>query len=171
MKGNIRLFALFAALALAGTTSVNAAAESAPPTGKRVLFAHDENEPKLAAWEGYFTDELMAAGYEVEKVTAAEATGKDFSPYEYIVIHGAIMAFGSHSPVGDWLAKKPAFGGKKVTLFVTANRWSLDKVNKKINAALKKTDANVIDAVSSATKDLDEAGKRALVRDQVARLR
>ena len=60
---------------------------------------------------------------------------------------------------------------RKVSLFVTANRWFLDNLYRDLTGLLKKDGADVIDAVSQATKNLNEADKLALVREQVSKLK
>jgi hypothetical protein len=95
----------------------------------------------------------------------------DLAKYRAVLVHGMVMAFASKSPVRDWLKAERRLEGKKVFLFVTANRWFLDKLYKQLGDLLMKDKAGAVDAVSAATKKMDAAAKESAVRAFVARLK
>lgn len=136
-----------------------------------VLFVYEEINDKSTPYIETFRDELKKAGFTVEETAAVDANAKNLASYDYILIHGMVMAFASTSPVRDWLKTKPELAGKKVSLFVTANRWFLKKFNKQITSLVDKQKPVLIDAVSTATKKLDDAAKKELVRAQVSHLK
>ena len=74
------------------------------------------------------------------------------------------MAFAMKSPIRDWLKSNPKIKNKKVVILVTANRWFLDKLYEQQIKLLKKQEAQIVDAISSATKELDDKQKRELVK-------
>lgn len=155
---------VFCAAFFAGLYGQSAAADAG---AKRVLYVYEEGNANTDPWRGYFREEMKAAGFEAEEVPAAELGGKDLSKYDLIVIHGAVMAFTSNEPIRDWLEKGPDLSGRKVALFVTANRWFLDKYNKQLTDLLGKRGAVTVDAVSAATKKLGEADKKELVKKHI----
>jgi lactam utilization protein B len=95
----------------------------------------------------------------------------DLTKYSAVLVHGMVMAFASKSPVRDWLKAEKRLEGKKVYLFVTANRWFLDKLYKQLGDLLARDKAGSVDAVSAATKKMDDAAKEAAVRAFVAKLK
>ena len=82
-----------------------------------------------------------------------------------------VMAFAMKSPVRDWLKAEKRLEGERVALYVTANRWSLDKLTKQLVDLVKKDKAEPVDAVSTATKPMDAAAKEAAARNFVAKLK
>ncbi len=136
-----------------------------------VLFVYDEVNKNSSPYITLFRDELKSAGYTVDETAAAGVSSKNLASYDYILIHGMVMAFASKSPVRDWLKTKPALAGKKVSLLVTANRWYLEKLYKQVTSMLDGLKPVMIDAVSQATKDLDAKGREALVKKQVSGLK
>lgn len=138
---------------------------------KRVLYIYEEDNKSARPWRTLFSEELKAAGFEADQAAAAELGSINLADYDILVIHGMVIAFGSQSPVRDWLKTEPNLSGKPVSLFVTASRWRLEKVYKKMRELLEARKPVILDAVSSATKDLDDEGKRALVRERVQKLR
>jgi hypothetical protein len=158
-KTALALFALTAALSL-----------GAQEAGKKTLYVYDEVNKNSTPYIAYFKSAFAEKGVAYDEATAAQAASKDLSAYDTIVIHSMVMAFASKSPVRDWL-KGAKLEGKKVALFVTANRWKLDKLYDQLTKLLKKDNAVVIDAVSMATKDMNEAAKIAAVKTQVGKLK
>lgn len=136
-----------------------------------VLFVYEEINKNSTLYIETFRDELKKAGFTVDETAAVDANAKNLASYDYILIHGMVMAFASTSPVRDWLKTKPDLAGKKVSLFVTASRWSLEKFYKQITSLLDDRKPVLIDAVSTATKKLDDAAKKELVKAQVSRLK
>jgi hypothetical protein len=134
----------------------------------KVLYVHDDandnNRPYIAAFK---------AAFEAQGIAYAEAEApsvKDVAGYDLIVVHGIVQAFNSKSPVRDWLKTKPALGGKKSRLFVTANRWFLKNLFKDLNGLLEKDGAEIVDSVSMATKEMDAPQKEAAVRAFVKKI-
>lgn len=140
------------------------------PKGK-VLFVYDEVKSPPEAFPGYFRDSLASEGVPFDEAVAADMNTKDLSSYDRIVVYGMVQAFNMKSPLRDWLKTKPDLGGKKVSLFVTANRWYLKNLYGQLTTLLKKGNAEVIDAVSMATRDMDTPTKVLAVKDHVARLK
>ncbi len=141
------------------------------PAGKKTLYVYDEVNKNSAPYIELFRSGLAERGIAYDEATAAEAEKKDLAAYDRILIHGMVMAFAGKSPVRDWLKSDPALRGKEVHLFVTANRWKLEKLYGQLAKLLRKDGAVVVDAVSMATKDLDDAAKAKAVKDHVARLK
>ena len=156
-----------AAQATASSKTTDAATHQDKP---RVLLAYELADKNLDPWRVLFRTELGSAGYALEEVEAAKLSAATLSNYDLIVIYGAVMAFTFKEPMRDWLNTSPKFAGRKVALFVTANRWFLKKYNDQLAGLLKKADASVVDAVSTATKSLSDEEKRGLVRAFVEKL-
>lgn len=137
----------------------------------KALYVYDEVNEQSSPYIEHFRDAFAAEGIAYDEAAAAELVSKDLSQYDAVVVHGMVMAFASKSPVRDWLKTGPDLGGKKVSLLVTANRWFLNKLFGQLEELLKRNNAQVVDAVSMATKHTDNAGEKAAVRRQVARLK
>jgi len=138
--------------------------------GKKILFAYEESNEKLDPWLARFNSAFSAANLTADKKAATDLASADFSKYDLIVVYGAVMAFTAKEPLRDWLTKESGLSGKKVALFVTANRWFLKKYDDQLLSLLKQKNASVVDAVSGATKDLSESEKRKMVGDFVEKL-
>lgn len=157
--------------------AVSAAAILAESRAGRVLYIYDEVNEQSSPYIGHFRAALAASGVEFDEAAAADLTGSktgalpkvNLASYDRIIVHGMVMAFNSKSPVRDWLKKKPDLSGKKVSLFVTANRWFLDNLFGQLTDLIKKDGADLIDAVSMATKTTTDSDERAAVGAQVAR--
>jgi hypothetical protein len=162
---------LFAACLVATLAQVLSAQAAAPATAGKVLYVYDQVNDKATPYIGHFEASLAAEGIAFDEATAAQAATMDLSSYRVILVHGMVMAFATSSPVRDWLKAEKRLGGKRVALFVTANRWSLDKLYKQLVDLLKKDRAEPVDAISTATKSLDADAKAAAVRSFVARLK
>lgn len=148
-----------------------AASLGAETVSGKVLYVYDEVNEQSKPYISYFRDGFAAAGISFDEAAASGLKAKDLSSYEFIVVHGMVMAFNSKSPVRDWLKTKPDLDGKKVSLFVTANRWFLKNLFGQLTELLRKENADVIDAVSMATKDTDAASEAAAVKAQISRLK
>jgi hypothetical protein len=156
-----------AAQATASTKTTDAATHPGKP---RVLLAYELADKNLDPWRALFRTELDSAGYALEEVEAAKLSAATLSNYDLIVIHGAVMAFTFKEPIRDWLNTSPKLAGRQVALFVTANRWFLEKYDGQLTGLLKKADASIVDAVSTATKSLSDGEKRQFVRAFVGKL-
>ena len=174
MKNRLCVFLLVLAAAsnlpAQTTASSNKAAATTDQGKPRVLLAYELADKNLDPWRALFRTELDAAGYAIEEVEAARLSAATLSGYDLIVIHGAVMAFTFKEPMRDWLNTKPKLAGRKVALFVTANRWFLKKYDDQLLGLLKKADASIVDAVSTATKALSDGEKRQFVRAFVEKL-
>jgi hypothetical protein len=136
----------------------------------KLLFVYDEVNANSSPYIERFEKAFEARGIAYEAASVAELPKKELSEYRGIVIHGMVMAFNAKSPVRDWLKGGPKLEGKKVSLFVTANRWFLDKLHGQLATLLKKDGAELVDSVSMATKTIDETAKNTAVQDFVAKL-
>jgi len=154
-------------LALAFALLVTATLGSAQGAG-RILYIYDEANEQSAPYVAAFRAAFAAQGLAVDEATAAELKSRSLAAYDRLVLHGMVMAFASKSPLRDWLKSGPALGGKKVSLLVTANRWFLDKLYGQLKELVVKDGAELVDAVSMATKtttsDDEAAAVQALVR-------
>jgi hypothetical protein len=148
-----------------------AAALGAQGRGQRILFVYDEVNYNSKPYISLFESALASEGLPFDAAKASEARGKDLAAYDLVLVHGMVMAFTSKSPVRDWLKSDPRLEGKKVALFVTANRWYLDKLFSQLKELLGKDKANLVDAVSMATKGLDGKAKESAVRAFVGKLK
>lgn len=162
------LMSLIASLAVFSVAVQPVAAQQQASGKPSVLFVYEEDNEKLLPWIDSFREELRAANVAYDECPAAKASAVDLSKYDTILVHGAVMAFAAKEPVRDWLSNESRLEGKNVTLAVTANRWSLKKYHGQLVDALAKKRATTVDAVTSATKDLSEAEKKALVKKAVA---
>jgi len=135
-----------------------------------VLFVYDEHNKSLDPYIQWVKDELTAHQIAYEEAPAQEVGRRDLAKYSSLVVYSAVMAFTTKSPVRDWLSSRPKVGQKRVALLVTANRWFLDTLTNQQTKLLKQLECRDVDVVASATKDLDEAQKRQLVKDFVDRL-
>ncbi len=137
---------------------------------KQVLFAYELNDKNIDPWRKYFRSEFNNSKYILEEVEALRLKTVNIQNYDLIIIYGAVMAFTSKEPIRDWLNTKPKLSGKRVGLFVTANRWFLKKYNDQLTNLLRRSGANIIDAVSTATKNLTENEKVEIVHTYVEKI-
>ncbi len=156
----VALFALFITFFVGAQT----------PGGK-VLFVYDEVNVNSDPYVGYFRQALAAEGLTFDEVVAGNMAGKDLSAYDTVLIYGMVQAFNMKSPIRDWLETKPGLENKRVSLFVTANRWFLKNLFVQLTKLLDKQEADVVDAVSMATKDLEASARESAVKNQVLRLK
>jgi hypothetical protein len=174
MKNRLYVFLLVvvAASGIAAQTPASSKTTDAVthPGKPRVLLAYELADKTLDPWRALLRTELDSAGYALEEGEAARLSPATLSNYDLIVIHGAVMAFTFKEPMRDWLNTSPKLAGRKVALFVTANRWFLEKYDGQLAGLLKKADASIVDAVSTATKSLSDVEKRGLVRAFVEKL-
>lgn len=144
---------------------------SAETAGGKVLLVYDEVNVNSDPYVAHFREALAAEGLTFEEAVAGSLAGKDLAAYDTVLIYGMVQAFNMKSPIRDWLKTKPGLENKKVSLLVTANRWFLKNLFVQLTKLLDKQKAEVVDAVSMATKDLDAAAKEAAVKGQVSRLK
>jgi len=158
------------AIAIACALLITAGLAAETADGK-VLLVYDEVNVNSDPYVGYFKEALTAEGLAFEETVVGSVAGKDLAAYDTVLIYGMVQAFNMKSPIRDWLKTKPALENKKVSLFVTANRWFLKNLFVQLTKLLDKQKAEVVDAVSMATKDLDASAKEAAVKAQVRRLK
>ena len=127
-----------------------------------ILFIYEESNESLDPWLMRFRSEFIEKGIPFEEHSAAGLESVDLAPYNRVFIYGAVMAFTLSEPIRDWLKTDPDLSGKDVVLFVTANRWFLDKYTNQLLTLIEKNDGTVIDSISSATKELTGEEKTAL---------
>jgi len=158
---------LFACLTLQGI----GAEEPAEGKEPKVLLVYEESNKNIDPWTAIFREELRKQRISFLDVPAATARGVDLSSYDFIVVYGAVMAFTSKEPIRDWLGESKTMNGKKTALFVTANRWYLEKYTAQLTDALKKNGSVPIDVVSAATKKMSDPEKQMLVSEFVKGIR
>lgn len=141
----------------------------AEPMSRGILHIYDEVNENSSPYLEYFKEAYTNQGIDYHQVTVAELKNSDLEDYDTIVIHAMVMAFNMKSPIRDWLKTKPPLAGKKIFLFVTANRWFLDKLYGQLTELLN--GETKLDAISMATKELDGAAKNAAIQTQVSKLR
>jgi hypothetical protein len=164
---SLAIAALLVAASLSSAFAQRSASQASPP----LLFIYEAKDKNIDPWISLFKEELQARDMKAEFAVPAELAGKDLSAYNDIVLYGMVQAFASMEPIRDWLKTDVNLSGKNVHLFVTANQWSLKKYFDQLNKALAKKKANVVDAVSSATKKLSPSEKSALVKDFIEKIR
>jgi len=147
------------------------AALGAQTPGGKVLFVYDEVNVNSDPYVGYFRQALAAEGLTFEEAIAGSMAGKDLASYDTVLIYGMVQAFTMKSPIRDWLKTRPGLENRKVSLFVTANRWFLKNLFVQLTKLLDMQKADVVDAVSMATKDMDSGAKESAVKAQVLRLK
>jgi len=163
-KNRVRL----ALILLAALTILPLSAQPAPP---RILFIYDEVNEQTEPYIAHFRDAFASSGMTFDETAAGDLKSKDISRYDVLVLHGIVQAFNAKSPIRDWLKTEPAVTGKRVYLFVTANRWFLDNLFKDLTKLLEKSGAKPVDAVSMATKETDDASEKAAVKAFVVKVR
>jgi hypothetical protein len=170
-----RAAAARAALLLVLGLSCAAAAHSqtaaqGPGTIGTALLVYEEQNKNIDPWRILLADELKARGYEVEAVSASQVGIRKYEPYSIVVVYGSVMAFATKEPIRDWLKRGVDLEGKKVALFVTANRWFLAKYLGQLKGLLGSSNARIVDAVSTATKNMKDEGRAARIKDFVGGL-
>lgn len=159
-------------LAVTGVlAAASLAAQAAQPAPSRALFVYDEVNDQTKPYLARFREAFAASGRPFDEAVAGDLASRDLSGYDVIVLHGIVQAFNMKSPIRDWLKTKPDLSGKRVYLFVTANRWFLDKLNRDLTGLLEKAGAKPVDAVSMATKDTTDEYESEAVRTFVGRVR
>ena len=130
---------------------------------KTVLFIYDERNEQLDPYIHQIKDELNKNKIVFDESSVQDIKKIDMQKYDTLMIYSAVMAFNMKSPTRDWLKSNPKIKNKKIVILVTANRWFLDKLYEQQIKLLKKQEAQIIDAISSATKELDDKQKQELV--------
>lgn len=163
-----RILILSALTVIAAYVALPPAAQAAT---SQALFIYDEVNDQTKPYLDHFRKAFASFGIKFDEAAAAELGSIQLSRYDIVVIHGIVQAFNMKSPVRDWLKTKPPIAGKRVYLFVTANRWFLDDLYRDLNSLLEKNGVKPLDALSMATKDTDDAAEGETVRSFVGRIR
>lgn len=148
--------------------SVPAAGTAAKP---RMLYVYEEQNKNSVPYIDWFKAELGGAGFAVDTSGTSDIKSLDFSVYDLIVIHGIVMSFNMKSSVRDWLKSESRLQGKKVFVYATSGRWFADTLAAQLKDQLKAKQAQVVDAVSMATKGMAAEAKIAAVRTFVEKMR
>jgi hypothetical protein len=131
---------------------------------KAVLFIYDEKNEQLDPYIGKIKDELNRNQILFDESAVRDIKNFDTQKYDTLMIYSAVMAFNMKSPIRDWLKTNPKIKNKRTVILVTANRWFLDTLFTQQMNLLKKNEAQIVDAISSATKELDDGQKQKLVK-------
>jgi len=134
---------------------------------KKVLFVYEERNESIDPWLTLFRSRLNEQNLSFDESDAASAVSRDLSAYDTVLIYGTVMAFTAKEPVRDWLSKEPDLEGKDVQLFVTAHRWFVDKYTRQLVSLIRGRNAQLVDAVSSATKEMNPGDKKSFVDDHL----
>jgi flavodoxin len=146
-----------AVLLIALTSQAN---DTLTATTPKVLFVYDTNNKATKIYIEAIRSRLSGDGFTVDEASSSSLKKKDPSSYDKIVIYGMVMAFNAKSMVRNWLKAQKDLAGKKVYIFVTANRWSEEKLHKDLVKLSAKKKAIVVDAVSMATNKVSDEKKR-----------
>ena len=145
----IHLVGLIAA-ALSSALQAQPADTSRLETSK-VLLVYDKVDSTSRFYIETLRQQLSKTGIPFDE-TAVDTTGKaDISPYDCLVVYSQVMAFTMIAPVKKWLRSLGDLQGKRILIFVTANRWFADKQRKDLAKFIAKRNGTVVDAVSMAT--------------------
>lgn len=154
------LFRMILPIALLIGALTTFANDSLTTVSPKVLFVYDTNGKATKIYIEAIRSKLNADGFAIEEASSKNLKQKDPSSYEKIVIYGMVMAFNAKSVVRHWLKAQKDLAGKKVYIFVTANRWCKDKLHKDLVKIATKKKAIVVDAVSMATNKVSDEKKR-----------
>ncbi|MBN1759022.1 MAG: hypothetical protein JW863_11930 [Chitinispirillaceae bacterium] len=144
-------------------------AQDSTTTGK-VLFVSDKTDKPAKFFLDAFTEELTASGRPFDEVAVDAKSPVDPAEYSSIVVYSQVMAFNNISPVSAWVKSQKSLQGKRLFLFVTANRWFYESRLKKLVKLVGDRDGEVVDAVTMATTKMNAEQKRGLVRKMVKKM-
>ena len=117
------LSAVFITLVLGGISGQSSGLKNR----ETVLFLYEESNENIDPWLSLFRIRLEEEKIPYKESSAAHMNSMDLALFDNIFLYGAVMAFTFKEPLRDWLESEPALAGKEISLFVTANRWFLDK--------------------------------------------
>jgi hypothetical protein len=164
---SLKFFACFAFFAAAPYAQ---SADTTRPAAPKVLFVYDKVDKESAFYVGAFRDELAKAGVRFEEAAVDSTKVKDLSRYEHVLIYSRVLQFNWASPVRSWAKSVASFAGKKVHIFVTANRWFAEDNKKQLFTLVSKRNGSV-DAISTATNKMTDEQKIKQVADEVAKVK
>lgn len=135
----------------------------------RVLFVYDILDDETSFFINTFRDEFRTLPCSIDELSIEQSKVSDMSKYDLLVLYSRVMAFNMKSPVRNWVKAIKSFDKKKVALMVTAYRWFNETHFREMTKLLNARNANIVDAVSMATKDLSDEQKRAKVHDSLVK--
>lgn len=144
-------------------TSWSAPVDSVQLSFKKALFVYDSIDVMTKIYIESFKAELAKSGVSFDEIALFKSQSKDPANYEYVFIYSRVMAFNFVSPVKKWLNSLETLKDKKVFVFVTANRWFAKDNLKQVAELVNKREGTLVDAISTATKDLSSQQKTAAV--------
>ena len=147
------------------------AQDTGSPAEGKVLFVSDKTDKPAAFFMDAFTEELTDAGYDFTGTAVDAASRVDLDAYTDVLVYSQVMAFNNLSPVSAWVKAQKSLQGKRLFLFVTANRWFFGSRLAKLKMLVKARGGDVVDAVTMATNRMSAEQKRAAVDKLVDRIR
>ena len=136
-------------------------------TSKKVLLIFEESNENTDPWLARLRAAFASNNIQFDEKSAAQMSGTEMSSYDLIYIYGTVMAFTGKEPIRDWLKTGPAVDGRKIFLFITANRWFVDKYTGQLTDLLEDGNADIVDTVSAATKELTDEEKDRIIALQM----
>lgn len=126
---------------------------------KKVLFVYDVVDERSGFYIDAFRKALAKTGHDISEVAVEKGTVEDISSYDVLVVYSRVMAFNMMSPVRKWLKKHGSFKGRKLFLYVTADRLFHKAHCRGLIKLVKKREGVVIDAVTMATNKMSDEDK------------
>lgn len=136
----------------------------------KLLFVYDNFDNVSKLHVDAFRDGFKNAGSPVDEASVDHKSSVELSSYNTLVLYSMVMAFDNISPVRAWLKKQKHLDGKRVFIFVTANRWFYNKHLKKLTAMVQKRGGEVVDGMTMATSKMSEDAKRDAVVKMVEKV-
>lgn len=143
----------------------NASADST-----KTLFLYDTLDTDSRFFIETFRDAFKEANIDIKEGAVAEKQAIDFSDVTDIVLYSRVMAFDMKSPLRKWVTEQKTFEGKRLYLYVTANRWFYEKHFDKFLNLIKDRNGTLVDAVTTATSKLTDDQKRGQVRTFIMKI-
>ena len=137
---------------------------------KKALLVYDSVDVMTQIYIETFRTQLVNAGFSLDEIALLKSENKDPAQYEYVFLYSRVMAFNFVSPVKKWLSSLKTLKDRQVFVFVTANRWFAKDNFKQIVELVNKRQGTLVDAVSTATKDLNSDQKMQAVKTHLEKL-
>jgi hypothetical protein len=136
----------------------------------KVLFVYDKTDRVSTLHVDAFRDGFKKNGSSVIETAVDGKTKTDVLHGQTVVLYSMVMAFDNISPVRAWLKKQKPLNGKRVYVFVTANRWFYKKHLKQLIAIIRNQGGEVIDGMTMATSKMSREQKREAVMKMVGKV-
>ena len=136
-----------------------------------VLFLYDKIKGVSMVHVNAFRDAFKTTGITVEEIAVDDKSTIDLIPCPTIVLYSMVMAFDNMSPVRAWLKRQKSLKGKRMYVFVTANRWFYKKHLKKLMRIVKNRGGEVVDGMTMATHAMSGDEKREAVNTFVSKVK